>query len=226
MVQSLRDIWTETPPLTKLVCKVSIPLGMTLMAVGVVGDIFFKWWDGLSFITNLLSSVTGLAFAVPFALLILDRLAEPHAIAAERRSAIRLAGLWIAKYEAAKVDVARLSRELQWMNGLAPANAEEEAAAFDELHRTLSSNWGCVLHLRDAWALVRGTAEQRLAENGMRLRTSLRIDHYDQLVESTYQGTMRILQATSANMPPHAELETWFSELGMVSSVRVSFYDD
>ncbi|WP_405808172.1 hypothetical protein OG729_25105 [Streptomyces sp. NBC_00210] len=225
MVQSLRDIWAETPPLTKLVCKVSIPVGMTLAAVGVVGD-FCQWWDGLSFITNLLSSVTGLAFAVPFALLILDRLAEPHAIAAERRSAIRVAELWITKYEAAKAEVAELSRALQWMNGLVPANTEEEAAAFDRLHQTLLSNWGCMDRLRDAWALVRGTAEPRLAENGMRLHTSMIIEHYDELVESTYRGAMRILQATSANMPPYAELETWFYGLELVSSVRASFHDD
>ncbi|MER5226819.1 hypothetical protein [Streptomyces flaveus] len=60
-------------------------LGSALAAAGILGD-SYGWWEGFGFLTNLISSFTGLMFAVPFALVVLSRLGEAHAELAERRS--------------------------------------------------------------------------------------------------------------------------------------------
>ncbi|MEW2580542.1 hypothetical protein [Streptomyces syringium] len=59
------------------------------MAVGVLGD-GLGWWDGRSYLTNLFSSLTGLLFGVPFALLVLSRFAQAQADVVERREVRRL----------------------------------------------------------------------------------------------------------------------------------------
>jgi hypothetical protein len=47
--------------------------------VGVLGD-GMGWWASQPFVTNLVSSITGFAFAVPVALLILSRVAEARGL--------------------------------------------------------------------------------------------------------------------------------------------------
>ncbi|WP_327591533.1 hypothetical protein [Streptomyces chartreusis] len=85
MLQRVRTVWHETPPLTKALCKVMPPLGGVIVALGVVGDLR-GWWEGLGFLTNLVSSFAGLMFAVPFALVALSRLGEAHELLAEQRA--------------------------------------------------------------------------------------------------------------------------------------------
>ncbi|MFI0766160.1 hypothetical protein ACH4TQ_14945 [Streptomyces sp. NPDC021218] len=85
MLQRVRTVWHETPPLTKTLCKVMPPLGGVIVALGVLGDLR-GWWEGLGFLTNLVSSFAGLMFAVPFALVALSRLGEAHALLAEQRA--------------------------------------------------------------------------------------------------------------------------------------------
>jgi hypothetical protein len=56
---------------------------------GVLGD-GDGWWEGRSYLTNLFSSLTGLFFGVPFALLVLSRLTAAQADVVERRGVRRL----------------------------------------------------------------------------------------------------------------------------------------
>jgi hypothetical protein len=63
--------------------------GVLGAALGVLADVQ-GWLDGMGFVTNLLSSLTGLLFGVPFALLVLTRLSAAQADFAEQRGARRL----------------------------------------------------------------------------------------------------------------------------------------
>jgi hypothetical protein len=65
-------------------------VGVCGVVVGVFGD-KHGWWDSRSFLTNLLSSLTGLFFGVPFALMVLTRLSGAQADLIEQRAVRRLA---------------------------------------------------------------------------------------------------------------------------------------
>ncbi|WP_406126858.1 hypothetical protein [Streptomyces sp. NBC_00989] len=106
MLQRARDIWRETPPLTRTLCKVMPTLGSLLTLLGVFGD-SRGWWDNKSFLTNLVSSFTGLMFAVPFALVVVSRLGEAHAFLAEQRAVQRHSERVLRDFQAAWSDMDR-----------------------------------------------------------------------------------------------------------------------
>ncbi|NML55178.1 hypothetical protein [Streptomyces sp. R302] len=65
-----------------------IPSGIVCAALGIVGD-GLGWWDDRSFLTNLLSSFTGLLIGVPFALVVLSHLGSLQAEAVAQQAARR-----------------------------------------------------------------------------------------------------------------------------------------
>ncbi|MGW6927530.1 hypothetical protein ACWGA9_40785 [Streptomyces sp. NPDC054950] len=90
MAGRLRTIWEETPKITRTTCKVLPLLGALCLALGIIGD-SRGWWVDRSFLTNLASSITGLFFGVPFALIVLSRLGEAQAEISEKREVRRFA---------------------------------------------------------------------------------------------------------------------------------------
>ncbi|MEH0430264.1 hypothetical protein QBB34_28915 [Streptomyces stelliscabiei] len=123
MLQRTRDIWRETPPLTKSLCKVMPVLGCLLTLLGVFGD-SHGWWDNRSFLTNLVSSFTGLMFAVPFALVVLSRLGEAHAFLAEQRAVQRHSERVLRDFHAAWVN---MDRTIEQLRELAAAHGNRSA---------------------------------------------------------------------------------------------------
>ncbi|WP_326650481.1 hypothetical protein [Streptomyces sp. NBC_01750] len=84
----IRWWWRETPRLIRLVVCTAVPLGLSMAALGIIGDAN-GWWDNRAFLTNLLSSLTGLLIGVPFALAVLSHLADAQAEAGARRECRR-----------------------------------------------------------------------------------------------------------------------------------------
>lgn len=69
----VRARWRDLPPIVRRLCWILPPLGIILASVGIVGDIR-GWWGEFGFLTNLFSSTVSLMFALPFALVVVDRL--------------------------------------------------------------------------------------------------------------------------------------------------------
>ncbi|MFF2641062.1 hypothetical protein ACFVUB_14575 [Streptomyces niveus] len=122
MLRRTRDVWRETPPLTKSLCKFMPLIGCLLTTLGVVGD-SQGWWDNRSFLTNLISSFTGLMFAVPFALMVLSRLGEAHALLAERRAVQRHSERALREFHAAW---AGMDRTIEQLRALAATHGNPE----------------------------------------------------------------------------------------------------
>ncbi|WP_433444534.1 hypothetical protein [Nonomuraea sp. CA-141351] len=82
--------WKEAGPALRITAKVMWPLGVALAALGILGDLN-GWWTDRSFLTNLLSSLTGVLFGIPFALIVLQQVAAHQAEQMERTVFKRLA---------------------------------------------------------------------------------------------------------------------------------------
>jgi len=63
-------------------------MGTSLLLLGVAGDLF-GWWAGLSYLTNVLSSLTGACFGIPVALLLIAAITDRRTAAALRRDCLR-----------------------------------------------------------------------------------------------------------------------------------------
>lgn len=83
-ITSARTYWRNTPRLVRVWTIALVPLGVLLLGVGVLGD-EYGYWEGKSFLTNLVSSFTSLMFGVPVALHVLSHLADAQATATARR---------------------------------------------------------------------------------------------------------------------------------------------
>jgi hypothetical protein len=86
----MRTIWNETGSTLKGAWIVLWVGGAALLAFGAWGDSSGFWADK-PYLSNTLSEITGAAFGVPVALVLLQRLASSEAAAAESRSARRMA---------------------------------------------------------------------------------------------------------------------------------------
>lgn len=96
----VRAWWQETPSAIRWVTYISVPIGFITVGLGVYGD-YRQWWEGRSFLTNLVSSFASLLFGVPTALVVLAHLSGMQAEAIERRSVQRSARQAAADFEAA-----------------------------------------------------------------------------------------------------------------------------
>ncbi|MGW4086973.1 hypothetical protein ACWEGS_28475 [Streptomyces sp. NPDC004822] len=96
----LRAWWQDTPVAVRWVAYIGIPLGCVTVGLGVYGD-SHHWWDGRSFLTNLVSSFASLLFGVPTALVVLTHLSGMQAEAMERRAVQRSARQAIGQFERA-----------------------------------------------------------------------------------------------------------------------------
>jgi len=71
------------------VCAVFFLVGAVFAVSGVIADVL-GWWGSLAFLTNLFSGITGAMFGIPFALIILRRLASWQAEELQKRNVERL----------------------------------------------------------------------------------------------------------------------------------------
>ncbi|WP_125635906.1 hypothetical protein [Nonomuraea sp. WAC 01424] len=69
----LRHAWDFAGPVGRRALLLSWLAWITMMALGIWGDVE-RFWDGRSFLTNVYSSITTATFGVPVALLILNRI--------------------------------------------------------------------------------------------------------------------------------------------------------
>ena len=69
----LRGAWVGTAPLIRILSLLLWVFGLTLLTVGIVGDMN-RWWDNRPFVTNVVSSATTAAFGLPVALIVIQRL--------------------------------------------------------------------------------------------------------------------------------------------------------
>ncbi|MFE4575729.1 hypothetical protein [Streptomyces chartreusis] len=96
----LRAWWQGTPVAVRWVAYIAIPMGCVTVGLGVYGD-SHHWWDGRSFLTNLVSSFASLLFGVPTALVVLAHLSGMQAEAMERRAVQRSARQAAVQFERA-----------------------------------------------------------------------------------------------------------------------------
>ncbi|WP_253868274.1 hypothetical protein [Promicromonospora umidemergens] len=136
----LASVWEELPASTKVTCLTLPPCGIALSFLGVVGDLR-GWWEGFGFAANLLSSLTGLMFAVPFALVVVGRLAEHQDDVVEQRRVTRISRREWDLVEAAWSEAARLAPHLLDLckaRALPPDDRFTQAVRFTHLSRQLS----------------------------------------------------------------------------------------
>ena len=81
--------WDNTSPSVRVLSAVMCLLGVGLVVLGWIGD-SRGWWKDRPFLTNLVSSVTAALFGIPFALVILGRIANARARREEAGAAKRL----------------------------------------------------------------------------------------------------------------------------------------
>lgn len=136
----LASVWEELPASTKATCLTLPPCGIALSTLGVVGDLR-GWWEDFGFAANLLSSLTGLMFAVPFALVVVGRLAEHQDDLAEQRRVTRISRREWDLVESAWSEAARLAPHLLDLcraRTLPPDDRFTRAVRFPRLNRQLS----------------------------------------------------------------------------------------
>ena len=89
-IRWVAQVWRETPLSLRVATLVMWFAGTAMVALGSVGD-SKGFWTSRPFLTNLASSVTGAAFGIPLALLVLQRIAVGEAERQETRTMKRLA---------------------------------------------------------------------------------------------------------------------------------------
>lgn len=88
--RGLTLLWRQTSPALRQVVVWMWVVGVAVLCAGLWID-WTRWWSDRPFLSNLSSSLVGLLFSVPFALVVVQRISVTEAERAERRSAIRLA---------------------------------------------------------------------------------------------------------------------------------------
>jgi hypothetical protein len=89
--ENFRGGWNETGSTLRKAWVILWAVGSIFLALGVWGDSDGFWVDK-PFLTNVFSALTGAAFGIPLALVVLQRIAASEADAAEARGARRIAG--------------------------------------------------------------------------------------------------------------------------------------
>ena len=84
-----KQAWFDTDPSVRVLSAVMCLLGVGLVVLGWIGD-SHHWWTDRPFLTNLVSSVTTALFGIPFALVILGRIAHARASREEAGAAKHL----------------------------------------------------------------------------------------------------------------------------------------
>jgi hypothetical protein len=156
------------------VVYVAVPAWLAALLLGLYGDAH-HWWENRAFLTNLLSSFTGLLLGVPFALVVLSHLGSMQADAANRRAAIRrgleaarlfratsLKGFAHSNPQQAMVDLIRLRTEnaklrQQLNTGLPPTDPQRRAYVravaqfFDARETAIQQAFSLSGEARQAW---------------------------------------------------------------------------
>ncbi|MFE6530508.1 hypothetical protein ACPZ13_00820 [Streptomyces sp. IPPR8] len=127
-----RRWWRTTPQLIRHFSIALLTLGALLAGTGLWLD-HTNWWDGHSFLVNLVSSLTSLCFGVPTALLVLSHLGNAQADARRSRRAADFASAEIAEFHASLTSA---------------FNTANVAALYSEV-RTLASRLHQLSQLRD-----------------------------------------------------------------------------
>ncbi|MET9901199.1 hypothetical protein [Streptomyces sp. NPDC006446] len=96
-----------------------VPIGAALVWFGWYGD-GHGWWVHRPFVTNLLSSLTGLMFGIPLALFVLARLSKDQADVNDRADGCKQAEIAVNGFVAA------------WHTGVAPMGRSERSNRLDE----------------------------------------------------------------------------------------------
>ncbi|MBE3001041.1 hypothetical protein IDM40_20435 [Nocardiopsis sp. HNM0947] len=150
--------WSDTPPWLRRSSAASVAAGTVLLVLGLWGDAA-GFWEGLDYLTSMVSGLTGLAFGIPAALLVYSRLTEARAEADLRRQMLRrarVAGADFHRAVFAAFDTADRDTVLEALHSTRARNAAlaralhaalHAPADTDELHRLLEER-------NDAWRWV------------------------------------------------------------------------
>ncbi|MFB7589349.1 hypothetical protein [Streptomyces sp. NPDC056169] len=144
-----------------------------LAAIGITGD-FMKWWEGKSFLTNLLSSLTGIAFAIPVALLIISKFSDEQARATELSNAQRFAQSTLDSFFKSVRDLQPFILGLKDIeqNVGRVASSSSEAGDIEGAAtriRALADEYYDLMHVPSGeWEALHAVARPRLAQCGVR----------------------------------------------------------
>ncbi|MET9841999.1 hypothetical protein ABZZ01_30065 [Streptomyces virginiae] len=159
------DFWRESPASIRKIGLISISVGIALSATGVTLDVLGCWSD-FGFVVNLASSLTGFAFAVPVALVVLSRLAEEQATRAEQRRARIHADHAVSDLEEAIMDAGIVNQALgEFLSRPAP----QRPSAFLVCRMLMDVKFN---HLAIKWRIVRDEIPSRYLEAGIALNTN------------------------------------------------------
>ncbi|MEU5756841.1 hypothetical protein [Streptomyces sp. NPDC047829] len=103
-ISRARRWWRTTPPLIRHFSIGLLVLGALLAGMGLWLD-HTNWWEGHSFLVNLVSSLTSLCFGVPTALLILSHLGNAQTDARQARRARGFARAEVHEFQTALIRI-------------------------------------------------------------------------------------------------------------------------
>src|SRR6478609_5137953 len=83
--QRLVAFWHSVAPLVRRTCYILWSAGVVFFVLGYLGD-EYGWWDSRPFAANVVSSATTGLFAVPIALIFLQKLSAHQAELSEQAS--------------------------------------------------------------------------------------------------------------------------------------------
>ena len=162
--------WQNVSPWLRAACLAMWAGAAVVTAVGVAGDLT-GWWMRLPFLTNVASSLAGALFGVPFALLVLQRVAATERERYSQREAQRFARVAAAAVAAevqrlvpAPAQLADLASQLRRLGGALADAGRPDAGQFTAmLTDWLGVRLACSAALPDAQTarvILRGAVAQ------------------------------------------------------------------
>lgn len=200
--QPAQRIWRNTSSTLKKAWVTLWIFGLVLFALGAWGDVD-KFWENKPFLTNIISAMTGAAFGIPLALIILQRIAASEADAAEARAARRLARRVAAAMAwEALASIGNQEAELQAARDYFVSQVGEPgeflylesdlqtiysvtAKAFERVDRLLSAD--TPRHLAEVsahWSILNTEIRSRLLETGGSWLDAVTVEEFNAVIKS------------------------------------------
>jgi hypothetical protein len=130
-----KTIWNDVSPMLRWLAIVMWTIGTVLIALGVWID-GTGWWSNRPFLSNLSSSLAGVFFATPFALIVVQRISASETERVERKASAALAARATEQLRSATVAlVPGLIDEARIMSGVAAVQTARACLLLDAAER-------------------------------------------------------------------------------------------
>jgi hypothetical protein len=213
--EKFREGWNETGSTLRKAWIILWAVGIVLLALGVWGD-SDGFWAGKPFFTNVFSTLTGAAFGIPLALVVLQRIASSEADAAEARAARRIAGRVSADLASAVaalvnggISAMQITKTYLWdqRGSLVPNGDYWRPATAPRLHyepfidaiesamQRIGILFGpeirrCLAEVSTQWSILTIESRSKLLASGNKWLTGLQVEELEALIKTVTGPTL------------------------------------